>query len=314
MKPFFSIIIPFYNVETYIKDCIDSLKLQRYDDFEVILIDDGSQDNTYKIAAEEISGCKNFKIIRQENKGLSSARNKGLQVAAGKYVWFVDSDDWVSKDAMQTLADNLTEDVDFIGFSNYHYIESNGDLKDNIITKESGLISNYNIFNGQHAYEIAPWIYVFNRNFLNNKSITFREDIRLHEDEFFLSECLVKVDKLKFIQDQLYYHRIRQGSLMRTKNLLGKLYSFSELNKLYQLYKYDNSSLGYWDDKLYNLSVMFYRYYFTADKQEQMAAKEYFEIFKKTHLKPTGNDYGHVGLMKFLHNWCFPIFKYFFIK
>ena len=98
-----SIIVPCYNAQDYIKNCIDSIKNQTYQDFEVLMIDDGSKDNTKKIIQKEIKDDQRFSYFYKKNGGLSDARNYGLTRAKGEYVCFIDSDDYISQDYVELL-------------------------------------------------------------------------------------------------------------------------------------------------------------------------------------------------------------------
>ena len=101
--PAISVIIPMYNTEAFIKDCLDSLVAQTFTDFEAIIIDDGSTDNGARIAASYASSDSRFRVIGQPNKGVSEARNTGLKIMRGEYVTFVDSDDCVAPNFLETL-------------------------------------------------------------------------------------------------------------------------------------------------------------------------------------------------------------------
>ena len=109
MNPIISIIVPVYNVEEYLQRCIDSILNQRFKDFELILINDGSTDNSLKICKEYSLSDSRVKVINKENGGLSSARNAGINIAKGKYIGFVDSDDWINEEMYQTLYNLLQE-------------------------------------------------------------------------------------------------------------------------------------------------------------------------------------------------------------
>lgn len=112
-KPVISIIIPVYGVEKYIAKCINSIKAQTFTDFEAILINDGTKDNSVDIAEQTIAGDQRFKILHKENGGQGSARNLGLDNARGKYIAFIDSDDWVEPGYLQTMYDKIIiEDAD----------------------------------------------------------------------------------------------------------------------------------------------------------------------------------------------------------
>lgn len=112
--PFVSIIIPVYNVEEYIRTCLDSVVEQRYKDWECICVDDGSLDSSGIILDEYANQDDRFRVIHQKNAGVSAARNTGLSSARGEWVCFVDSDDWIGIDYLQHLVENVSEDVDYI--------------------------------------------------------------------------------------------------------------------------------------------------------------------------------------------------------
>ena len=100
-----SVVVPVYNVENYISKCVSTLLNQGYDDYEIIIVDDGSKDRSIEIVKNTFKDSR-IKIIRQENKGLSGARNTGLRAASGDYVWFVDSDDWIEENCLPEIVND----------------------------------------------------------------------------------------------------------------------------------------------------------------------------------------------------------------
>ena len=134
-----SIIIPVYNVEKYLRKCLDSIINQTYKKLEIILIDDGSTDNSGKICEEYAKKDDRIIVIHKENAGVSSARNRGIELANGKYIGFIDSDDWIEENMYETLYQNLLQfDVD-ISMCNYSIIRNHKktfhkhDLEDGIL-------------------------------------------------------------------------------------------------------------------------------------------------------------------------------------
>ena len=115
-----SVIIPVYNVEKYIIECIESIINQTFKDIEIIVVNDGSKDNSIKIVEEYLSD-KRLKIINKENRGLSSARNKGMKIARGEYIYFIDSDDFINEDVLEVLYKNLESERFDIIFSNFSF-------------------------------------------------------------------------------------------------------------------------------------------------------------------------------------------------
>lgn len=139
MDPLFSIIIPVYNSEEYLKECLNSITCQSFKSYEIIIIDDGSTDNSYEILAEYQRNFDCIRLLKQTNKGQGSARNKGIDIALGKYIWFVDSDDSIASNALEILSKKLTDDpVDTLIFS-YEFVEDfEEDKEAKKITKKSG--------------------------------------------------------------------------------------------------------------------------------------------------------------------------------
>ena len=102
-KPYFSVILPVYNVESYLRECIETILVQDFEDYEIILVDDGATDNCPAICDEYAEKYSNISVIHKKNGGLSSARNAGLDIAQGQYIWWVDSDDWIEEGALRKL-------------------------------------------------------------------------------------------------------------------------------------------------------------------------------------------------------------------
>ena len=122
---FFSIIIPVYNVEAYLQDCLESVLRQSFPDWEAICVNDGSTDVSLAILEEYAAKDSRFRIFSQVNGGLSSARNAGLKVAKGNYVLFLDSDDWLEKNALEVLAGRV-DGEDMLCFSGRRFFETEG--------------------------------------------------------------------------------------------------------------------------------------------------------------------------------------------
>ena len=122
-KKLISIIVPVYNVENYMEECLDSIKNQTHKDIEVILVNDGSTDGSREICERYCEKDSRFKLINQENQGLSEARNVGVRVSTGEYIFFVDSDDVVKVDILEILLSFMAEDVDIVGCSYSHQKE-----------------------------------------------------------------------------------------------------------------------------------------------------------------------------------------------
>lgn len=144
-----SIIIPVYNVESYLKKCIDSILLQTYTNFELILIDDGSTDQSYEICDEYSLNDKRIKVIHKINEGVSKARNLGLSISTGDYICFVDSDDWIDCDMLEYIIVNADDfDIVQFGFRRVgHAIVDKGFTPENIMKLQMQSYLGKNMFN-----------------------------------------------------------------------------------------------------------------------------------------------------------------------
>ncbi len=216
--PKISVIIPVYNDEFRISICLDSvLHNQSLDHVEVICVNDGSTDNSLQILELYRTTHANLRIITQTNKGLSSARNTGLEAATGKYVYFVDSDDKIANDMLRKLwltCEEKALDVLFFSFADF------GDTP-GICEKFKAHISRVkrvaqldtNVLSGQDMfikmckddeYYVVVWAQILRRQFLLEKSITFRDGI-LFEDNLFTFSILMNAERAYCINDVLYF-------------------------------------------------------------------------------------------------------------
>lgn len=212
-----SIIIPVYNVEKYLEECIESIFLQNLSesDFEVILINDGSTDNSQNICEKIVKEKSNVSLYNQINKGQSSARNLGIQKSQGEYILFVDSDDYLKPFYLKSLL-KVIEDksLDFIGFG-YELTRSRFDrsltFSDLGIVLEGGginILERYNYNNG-------PCWYIFKKSILGK--LVFDEG-RLCEDGIFTAQLIMKVNNGVILKNKIYCYFNNEESTVKTDN------------------------------------------------------------------------------------------------
>ncbi len=244
IKGLVSIIIPIYNVEEYLRECIDSALKQTYKDIELVLVDDGSPDNCPQICDEYVALDSRVKVIHQENGGLSAARNSGLAMARGEYVYFMDSDDYIAENAIKELYDEAKEKdlevVLFDGFvideggkrdeADHHYIRKG--RYDNVYdgkTLFAEMVSNSD-------YKSAVQFLYIRKACLINCNLSFYEGI-VHEDELFTFLLLMQCKRAGHLPKALYYRRKRRGSIMTTlvseRNFAGYKCVLEEMVKYY---------------------------------------------------------------------------------
>lgn len=218
-SPKISIIIPVYNVEIYLRECLDSCINQTLEDIEIICVDDCSTDNSYKILEEYSKKDPRIKILRQkENKKQGAARNKGLEFATGEYVWFIDSDDYIDVHACQILYDAIKEfDVDMLCFSALQFADNNKNRKFIYdANRHQGVQINKIYYPKTNWIEIqfsnlnaTPWAYLTKRSVIQN--FRFREGV-WHEDTDFTPILLSSVDSFCYIPYTAYFYRININS------------------------------------------------------------------------------------------------------
>jgi glycosyltransferase involved in cell wall biosynthesis len=216
-----SIIVPIYNVEEYLAECLKSLYKISSLRYEVILVNDGSKDNSYKIMEEFKNLYPNKTIIiNKENGGLSSARNAGLRAAKGKYISFIDSDDFIDTDEFEKFViEGIKSRLDIaVGNMRYYVPGRIGEplfrakrVKDlDVVT---GVDFLWNLFQAPKCYREEVVDDIYRRNFLIKNNLFFNEEI-VHEDSEFTTLAYLKAKKVKYIDKAFYFYRQREGSIM----------------------------------------------------------------------------------------------------
>ena len=231
---FISFIIPVYNVEQYLQDCLTSVVAQTYFDYEVICVNDGSTDGSLAILEEYQKKYNKIKIISQQNKGLSGSRNVGIQAAKGDYLFLLDSDDWIEPNTLEILAQKQCgEDlVCFNGrrlFEDGRTEEPDGGIEEPLLTgweyyNEYALVS-------RKFHFVCTVLRLYRREYLLQNNLFFEEGI-YHEDNLFTPLACYYAKTVRVISDCLYIYRIREGSITQSPNV-QRLYDIIRIaNKL----------------------------------------------------------------------------------
>jgi len=209
----FSIVIPAYNVEKYINECLASLMNQTYDNFEAIIVNDGSTDDTAKVAEKYLKDTR-FKCYKKKNGGLSDARNFGVKKAKGDYLLFLDSDDYYDENLLKNLNDELVkEQVDVLRYQVTRVYEDS-DLVSEVIG------TTFDTLTGQTAFErmisdpyfVAAWSYCFKLSFYLKNKYQFTVG-RYHEDFGLIPQIILEADSVKSIPFCGYNYQIRKNSI-----------------------------------------------------------------------------------------------------
>lgn len=210
MEDIVSIIVPVYNVESYLPQCVNSILNQSYTNFELILIDNYSTDNSFSICKEYEKKDNRIKVLQSKVKGVSSTRNVGLNYAKGMYVVFCDSDDLYDKNFLvRLIVEAKRNDADII-ISNYAYLNTRSNLMCN---RNSGVINTNELIRRifiDNSIGGFVWNKMFKRSILSN--VKFDEEIQICEDTLFVFEALKEAKKIFFVYDAVYLYRLRSTS------------------------------------------------------------------------------------------------------
>lgn len=215
-----SVIVPIYNVEKYIEKCIVSIINQTYKNIEIILVDDGSPDNCLEICEFWKNKDNRIKIIRKENGGLSDARNYGLEYSKGSYIVFVDSDDYVEKNFIEIMYNEIKNNDADLAICNYYLNYIDKQIQNTYYNNKFAISSNdkYNyLYNGYNKVTIVAWNKMYKRDIFKN--IRYPKG-KLHEDEFIICDILKATNKIVYILNPPLYHYIqRDDSIMAKFNV-----------------------------------------------------------------------------------------------
>lgn len=219
-----SIIAPVYQVEKYIGQCIESVINQTFKNFELILIDDGSKDKSGNICDEYAKRDKRIHVVHTENKGAASARNKGLDLATGKYIAFVDGDDYLAENMLDKLYKVITQencDVVVCDFLNLH---ANSDKDFSLQLSDSKVSGREILSHLKNQKNYGVWTIVWNKLYKKEilKDLRFPEG-KYFEDEIFSDQLYLICNEVQVISDVLYYHRVLETSTMNTQEIRNYL-------------------------------------------------------------------------------------------
>ncbi len=239
-----SVAVPVYNVEDYVAECIESVLANKNVKVEILCINDGSTDSSLKVVEELAAKHDCIKVVSQENSGLSATRNRAIRMAAGKYIYFLDSDDKIGEDALKKLFDCLEkENLDVLYFSGESFYETEQLAEehknyDTIYLRTgdydsccSGL-KLMGRLREQGDYAVSACVQIIRREFLLEHNIFFYEGI-IHEDNLFTFQVLANAQRANCVNDVYFYRRVRESSIMTTevthRNLWGYYVSFREM-------------------------------------------------------------------------------------
>ncbi len=284
-----SIIIPVYNIEPYISNCLNSIFSQPFKDLEVICVNDGSTDNSLA----ELQKCSDERliIIDKKNEGSGVARNTALAVAHGVYVFFVDGDDWIEENSLQKMvdeADRLKTDIlVFGGLSYYENKGKNGGYSANKLPKINKVFSSEDIKKDVFKFPSTAWTKLYRREFLQKNDIKFQE-IKVGQDQLPFFHSMITAQRIAILPENLYcYRKNRCGAVtaVKKKKNFSPIYVFYAVEEVLQK-----------TGKLNDYKDIFVKRYFSKatswlGKFQDDLKQEYFTEYSKL-LKHVQTKYG----------------------
>lgn len=225
-----SIIVPVYNKEKYLSECVDSILRQNFKDFELILVDDGSKDSSWNIIKEYANKDKRVVPVHQENAGVSAARNAGLDRAQGKWICFVDADDYLPKDGIQILVEHGEKSNADIVNANATRVEDDKQFK---IFNFNNEIVKGNIY--PRLVHFAPWAQLFKRSIIEEQHLRYVKGLAYSEDNVFILYYSLYASSIEFVNDSVYNYRINSDSAIQNKDY--KKVAYHQMWAAHEVYK-----------------------------------------------------------------------------
>lgn len=306
-----SIVIPMYNVEKYLGDCLKSVLTQTFQDIEVICIDDASTDQTLKVAeAFAKSDVRVHILMNDKNKGVAYTRNRGLDVAKGKYIYFLDADDKITENAIEELLQEAEKnDLDVIFFDG-QVIYEDEDLKQQFKDYSLQHLANYEpVMNGLEIFDkmkknrewaVNPPREFWKRSFLVNAELRFENDI-IHEDELFSTLAVMQAGRCSVMKEQFFIRRFRRNSIMTSaktqKDMDGYFKCITKIMEYLWKHMDDITEYGAIDSYLNSLKIAVRRYLIFHDDWKlrpqnslefvvnKMLELETYQMFSETDFK-----------------------------
>lgn len=236
--PLISVIIPCYNAERTLEKCLTSVIQQFYNNLEIILIDDGSTDNTSKIYEDFQRRDDRIKIFKQENSGVSKARNNGVKAAKGEYICFVDSDDWVEPDYCSELYRLLTDENADISIIEASYEDENGNVVFDKPTSEEKVLDGkkaLSLLLEDNIIQSHPWGKLYKKSFFKN--VYFPENLKCFEDYSTLYKVFDKAQKVVKSNDKLYHYIQLDDSLSHSLSPETAYYFYLAIMDVYKFWQ-----------------------------------------------------------------------------
>lgn len=296
-----SVIIPVYNVEEYLHKCIDSVLCQTYKNFEIILVDDGSTDSSGQICDEYVDKDERISAIHQKNSGPSKTRNTGLENATGKYIYFLDSDDYIESNALELLINTAeSTDSDLVFFDAHSFSDDGYDIHQGYTVKgtytpECG----YKILTRLHNnkdFHCAIYLLFIKHQLITENKIRFLESAYCSEDMLFTYQIYCSAPKAAQCKNTLYHRRYRSGSIVTSRKTKRH---FRSCRDVYQEIRDYSKAIGKTGDYMateYTVRCAFNALdtYKKISKEDRKICKKEYKALKKDIL--SNSAFGNTAL------------------
>lgn len=309
-----TIIVPIYNVEKYLRRCLNSILNQTYKNLEIILVDDGSPDNCGKICDEYKTKDSRIKVIHKENGGLSSARNSGLDVATGKYISFIDSDDFVSDKYIEKLYDSLRKSKSLLAMCNY--LSFDEDTYDKVLKVKNSdnfevklltkIEAQKKLYSVESTTYVVSWAKLYDKSLFNN--IRFPEG-KINEDCFITYLIFEKANIITFMDIPLYFYYQNPKSIMGSSFSKNRLDSIEAYSLQCEFYLKQNEIELYRMSACTRLNILS-QYYNLASKGLKRKIKNMAKVYY-SEIKSFANYENCSSYFCFFHPYKYKIYRLF---
>lgn len=319
-KQLVSIIVPIYNAEKYLKECLESILNQTYKNIEIFLINDGSVDKSKEICEYYSKKYSNIKLINKKNEGVSKARNIGIKEAKGKYIFFCDSDDIMFPKQIEKLVTNLIatdSELSICSFINFfdNYIEiekNNKNFKLEKILDKDKMIETI-IFKKEYSGYL--WNKLFKLDIIKSKKqILFDEKINIVEDQLFVLEYIANIKSLCVTNEELYGYRQNLQSVLHQKFSEKKITAIFAREKRYNLCKAMTSNEKI-NKNNWNFLLQTYLYFYKKLFVNKIENKKYWQELIERKIQKYKNEYSNLNIKEIKYRgYLYLLIIYFYLK
>lgn len=283
-----SVIIPVYNVEAYLHECVDSVLKQTYQNLEIILVDDGSTDSSGQICDEYLEKDERITVIHQRNSGPSKTRNTGIENATGEYIYFLDSDDYIESNALELLVNTAEiNGADLVFFDAHSFSDDGAEIRQgyaikNIYESKSGYEVLTELHNNKDYHCAISLLFIKHQLIIDN-NISFLESAYCSEDMLFTYQIFCSSEKTAQCKNTLYHRRYRSGSIVTSKKSQRHFHSCRDVYEEIRDYSEKIGKTGDFMANEYTVRCAFnaLETYKRIPKEDQTLCKKEYKALKK---------------------------------